>query len=180
MEFKIQYPNGNVEEWDETIFVDGHSTSYPSHKRITANDRTQFRKMILRGRETDKLDKKVLSINYEPEHNAELISLIKAYLENEKIIKKMIILFAEQAIFRGDDLLKDEKYESYQGQILSLHLFEAPFRLVSNDVWPIIGFDDVIGGFAVTIWVYTLRRKSTIRYRALVREIQEYYSFGPA
>lgn len=179
MEFKIQYPNGKVEEWDESIFVNGHATSYPSHKRITQKDRVQFRKMILRQRFTDKLDKKVLSIIFEPNYDADLMKLIKAYLENEKFIQKLIILFADQAVLRKDDLLLVKEFESYQGQMLSIHYFESPFRLASHEVWPIIGFDDVIGEFAVVVWIYTLRRKSRIRYRALIREIQEYYVAGP-
>lgn len=175
MDFKIQYANGKVEEWDEHIFLDAHRTSYPSGKRTTKNDRIMFRKMLLEGNETAKEGKKVYSIDLDNENAPELVDVVKAYLKNERTIKQLIVIFAEHATFGKDDLLNNSKYE-YENENLSIDLFEAPFRLVSNKLYANQGFDEIEGEFVKWAWIKTLRRKSVIRYRKIVDEIFNYYT----
>lgn len=175
---------GKREEFGQEIFITHEAESYPSRKRIAPKDRAVFKEMLLcnishREAAFDTFGKSY-EIVIEPSYDRELVAVVKAYVANERLVKKMIVALAEQAITQKDPFLKDGTFDIQEGQLLSIQYWEMPFKAASLEVSKMFpdeksGFDENEGTFAQWVWVKTLTKANKKRFAELISEIQEYY-----
>lgn len=188
MEFVItDVKTGKKETFGEEMFLTHLAESYPSRKRIAPKDRCVFKDMLLcnisHREPAFATFGKSYEIVIEPSYDRELVAVVKAYVANERLIKKLILALAEQAITQKDPFLKDNVFDIQEGQLLSIQYFEMPFKVASLEVAKRFpneeyGFDENEGNFAKWIWIKTLRKASRSKFAKLINEIQEYYVCG--